>query len=331
MKFACSLEMVHMQSSGPNFIYKQSKHFWIEFLKCISAAGFRGIALPFNPFTSDPMAFEIGRCGVPLSARALADKYGSPAEFLELLHDLRIDQVACIHMNANDVMLELNASGRTMEDYFPLLEQLSMEAVEHAASLNAAGILLSPSPELGWLEYRLGQGWEEEFSARSLEVFARLTAAAQAKGVAVTVTGEFWSFFRGRKLKEIPAAIPAATLCPDLAHLAITGDPILPIFHHHAKEYQFVWLTDTAFTDTAENYRRINAELPVNGPQKVFCDLGDGNVPLEGVLRELQAVGFDGWAICEQRKTPNLYRGLLKMRWFLDDVIDRISREEQRK
>lgn len=323
MKFACSLEMVNLQTSGPNFIYKQSKHFWVEFLKYVSAAGFRGIALPFNPFTSDPMAFETGRCGCPVSARAVADKYGSPAEFLDLLHSLRIQQVACVHMNANDVMLELNAAGRGMEDYFPLLEELSMQAVEHAASLKAAGIVLSPSPELGWLKLRLGTGWEEDFTARSVEVFRRLAAAAGARGLEVSVTGEFWSFFRGKKLKDIPAGVPGVTICPDFAHLAITGDPVLEIVRHHAKDYRFVYLTDTAFTDTAGNYRRINAELPVEGPQKVFSDLGEGTVPLGQILEFLRGAGFDGWAVCEQRRTADVYRGLLKLRWFIDSMTAR--------
>ena len=32
----------------------------------------------------------------------------------------------------------------------------------------------------------------------------------------------------------------------------------------------------------------------------VFCELGQGGVDLTGVIRELTAAGFDGWAVFEQ-------------------------------
>jgi inosose dehydratase len=38
----------------------------------------------------------------------------------------------------------------------------------------------------------------------------------------------------------------------------------------------------------------------------VFSELGQGNVDLAGVIRELEAAGFDGWAVFEQDVDPTV-------------------------
>jgi inosose dehydratase len=38
----------------------------------------------------------------------------------------------------------------------------------------------------------------------------------------------------------------------------------------------------------------------------VFCELGQGNVDMAGVIRELNAAGFDGWAVFEQDVDPTV-------------------------
>ncbi len=324
MKFGCSLEMVNMMVSGPNFIYKQSKSFWVEYFKCVSAVGFKGVELPFNPLNSDPMAFETGRCGIPLSAFAIKAKYGSPEEFLGFLNQIRIEEVASIHMNANDVMLELVAAQRPMDDYFPILEQVGMEAVEHAASLKASGIVISPSPEIGWLNANLGENYEEVFTAKTIEVLKKITAAAKEKGITVALRSEYWSLFRGPKLGELVNEVGCA-MCPDLAHLQIAGDPVIKVIEAHKGQIAFMHLTDTKFEDKFENYKKINAEIPVQGAQKVFSDLGEGIVDIPSSLKILKDSGYDGWVICEQRKTLEIYRGLLKMRWYVDDIMSKLN------
>ena len=76
-------------------------------------------------------------------------------------------------------------------------------------------------------------------------------------------------------------------------------------------------MNDTAFEDAVGNWKRINAELPVEGNQKVFADCGDGKADLKGLVSDLKAAGYDGWVICENRKTLDVYKGLLKLGWFV--------------
>lgn len=323
VKFGCSLETVNMLTSGPNFIYKQSKSFWTNYFKFVAAVGFKGVELPFNPFNSDPMAFEMGRCGIPLSAFAVKAKYGSPAEFLEFLHSVGIDEVTSVHFSANDIVLEILAAGRTMDDYFTLYEEAGMAAIDHLVSLGGKGLVISPSAELGWLEKLAGNDLDGAFTDRTAEVLSKLVRAAAVKGIEVALKTEYWSLFRGPKMAALLNRVPGARLCPDLAHLAIAGDPVNIVVNAHKDQISFMRLSDTDFTDNFKNYEKINAELPVEGPQKVFCDLGEGRIDLLGACRILNDNGYDGWVICENKKTLDVYKGLLKLGWFTEFELAR--------
>lgn len=303
MKFSFSLESVNMLTSGPNFIFKQSKGFWVNYFKYIAAAGFKAIELPFNPFSSDPMAFETGRCGIPNNANAISSKYGSPAEFRAFLREIGIDEISSIHINANDAMLEGG-------DYYSRFEELCRSAAEHCRSLDCPSLVVSPSPELGWIKAKLG----DEFEERTLGILSKLSGEA---GIEIAVRAEFWSFFRGWGITKIPGV----KICPDLAHMSIAGLDVAEALRSYGGNILCPVLTDTAFTDEVGNFERVNAEIPVEGAQKVFSDLGDGKLPLLECAQIIKDSGYEGYVVCEQRKTLDVYRALLKLRWYLDHEI----------
>jgi sugar phosphate isomerase/epimerase len=321
MKFGLSLETVNLRTSGPNFIYMQSKLFWVDLFKFVAAAGFKGIELPYNPFSSDPMAFEIGRCGVPVSTFAVNAKYGSPKEFMSFLNDVGIEEVTGVHINANDVMLEIVASGQPMFNYFTLFEKMGMEAIDFLVSLGSKGLVVSPTPEIGWLEKMVGGDLDEEFTTKTIEVLRKLVSAGKEKGITVAVKNEYWSLMRGKKIAQLLKQVEGALFSPDLAHIKITGDDAAVVVNSHKNEIGYLRFSDTDFTDEVCNYKKVNAEIPVDGRQKVFCDLGDGNVDLLNVAKILKDNNYDGWVICESKKTLNVYRALLKMRWFVDHEV----------
>lgn len=322
MRYGCSLEMVNMLSSGPNFIYKQSKRFWVDYFKLISAAGFKGVELPFNPFSSDPMAFETGRCGIPCNAAAIQSKYGSPEEFIAFLNDIGIEEVTGVHINANDAMLELIASGRPKEDYYELLRQMGIDAIAHLKSLKSNGLIVSPTPELGWVKQLFGSELGL-FAEKTESILSELAKEASDNGMTVALKAEYWSLYRGKRMAELLQKVNQAAMSPDLAHMAIAGDPVTKVVEAHKDQIGYMHLSDTNFEDNFDNYCRVNAEIPIKGPQKVFCDLGDGRVDILGAVQVLKDNGYDGWIICEQKKTTDIYKGLLKMRWFLDYQIER--------
>jgi inosose dehydratase len=321
LKFGCSLEMVNMLTSGPNFIYKQSKGFWVEFFKYVSAVGFKGIELPFNPYNSDPMAFETGRCGIPCNAVAVRSKYGSPEEFLAMLNEFGIEEVTSVHVNANDAMLEVIAAARKAEDYYGLFRDMCLQAIDHLISLKGKGLVISPTPEIGWLETMFGGDLDEEFTDKTVEILSEVVAEAEKKGVQVAFKTEYWSLFRGNKMAKLLERVSGSYLCPDLAHMQISGDPTTIVVNAHKHQVAYMRVSDTGFEDAFNNWKKINAEIPVEGPQKVFCDLGEGKVDILSAVQVLKDSNYDGWIICEQKKTLDVYRGLLKMGWFVQHKI----------
>jgi len=323
VKFGCSLEMINLKTSGPNFIYKQSKGYWVNLFKFVAAAGFKGVELPYNPFSSDPMAFEIGRCGVPISKFAVDAKYGSAKEFVEFLNEVGIEEVTGVHINANDVMLEIIASGQDMSNYFTLFEKMGMEAIDFLVSLGSKGLIVSPTPEIGWLEKMVDGDLKGEFTTKTIEVLKKFVSVGKEKGIKVAVKNEYWSLMRGKEIANLLKEVEGALFSPDLAHLKITGDDPVILVNAHASnnEIDYLRFSDTDFIDEVNNYKKINAEIPVEGRQKVFCDLGDGNVDLLNVAKALKDSNYNGWVICESKKTLDVYRALLKMRWFVDHEI----------
>lgn len=273
--------------------------------------------LPFNCFHSDAMAFETGRSGIPCNAQAIASKYGSPEQFLELLKEIEIEAVTSVHVNANDVMLELAATEAEAETYYDLLEKLYMEGLEHAHSLQAGGLVVSPTPELGWI-LRYFNDSMDEFEEKTIACIKKLVRAGKEKGICVAVKNDFWSYFAGEKTDSLLEQVKDASFAPDLAHLYISKQPVTETLKSCFERLAYVHMSDTSFEDTVGNYKRMNAELPVEGSQKVFCDCGEGSVDIMEAMHCLKENGYDGWVICENKRTLNVYRSLLKLGWFVN-------------
>ena len=320
MKFACSLEMVNMLTSGPGAFTKQSKKFWMDYLKYIAAVGFRGIELPFNCFHSDAMAFEMGRSGIPCNADAIRTKYDSADGFLSFLKEIGIDEVTSVHINANDAMLELIAVEAEKETYYNLLEQLCLEGIEHARSLKAQGVVISPTPELGWIRRYFGDDIED-FKQKTIDILKKIMPVAGDAGLTVAFKNEFWSLFAGEEIRELLAEIPNAFYAPDFAHVKIAGGDNLCVLKEYRDHMKFVHMSDTGFEDLYHNAEHINAELPLQGSQKVFSDCGEGDIDLVAAVKTLQDQKYDGWVVCENKRTLDAYRGLLKLGWFVNQKL----------
>lgn len=320
MKYGCSLEMVNILTSGPCAFTRQSKKFWVDYFKYIAAVGFKGIELPFNCFSSDAMAFETGRSGIPCNARAIRDKYGSPEAFLNLLNEYGIESVTSVHVNANDAMLEMIAAEQEPDSYEGLFRQLCMEGLDHAQSLHAEGLIISPTPELGWIERYYKENMDD-FQEKTVTCIREVAVEGKKRGIQVAVKNEFWSLFRGDKIEILLQEIPELYFAPDLAHLEIAGSSVKQLLKIYRDRISCFHMSDTSFNDPLENYKRINAELPVQGPQKVFSDCGEGSVDIISALQILKENGYEGWVVCENKRTLDVYRGLLKLGWYVNQEI----------
>lgn len=325
MVFGCSIEMVNMLSSSPNFFNKFSKSYWLTLFKHMAATGFKGIELAYNPYSSDPMAFEIGRCGVPISKFAINAKYESVPGFMKMLRGFGIDEVTSVHIKAGDALLELTSTEQDPARLFEEFRKLAREAIDFVSEIGGKGLVVSPTPEIGWLELYFNitdAKAKAQYIMHSIDMMRDIVKMAAEKGVEVAVRNEYWSLFRGKEIDRLLEALDASCLySPDLAQLKISQCEPAEMIRKYENRLGYVVFSDTEFEDRFENYRKINAEIPVEGPRRVFCDLGCGSVDLKGVYDLLLSIQYSGWVICDNRKTLDVPKALLDTRWLIDHVI----------
>lgn len=328
MKYILNLEMVNMKTSKPNAFYMNSTMFWIEYFKCIGAAGFDAIEMQYNPYNLDPLSFEIGRCGVPISRFAIEAKYGSIPEFLEMIREFGIHSIEAIHIDTNEILNEIIAADGEAKEYFPMMDALMKEAIQFCKDAHIPWITLTSTPEIGMLErYYYAQAGDDEagFLKQLEEHLAAAQKKAEENGVKIALRNEYWSLLRGEKIVPFlqREACRGLYYSPDMAHLTITGAKIGSILHGMKGRIACPRFNDTSFVDRHENYKKLNAEIPTEGQQRIFYDLGDGNIDLPHWRDELQKLGYDGVVSCESRKTLEIYKGLLKTKWYIDHVLCR--------
>jgi sugar phosphate isomerase/epimerase len=326
MKFGCSLEMINMRISEPGFKHKLSKSFWVEMFKFVAAAGFKGIELPYNPYSTDGIAFNMARSGMPISKYTVNTKYGSVASLNDMLNSFGIEKVTSVHVNANDALIELLTTGDDPSKIFEKLEASAEEAIEFVAELGGNGLVISPTPELGLLYQLKGpriEEWRQDYLSQTAQVLNRIGELAAKNGVKASIKNEYWSLVRGNELNVLLDMLDSENIqySPDLAHLFIAKSDPVEMVKKYKNRLNFVRFSDTKFEDIENNYEKTNPEIPIVGAQRVFADLGDGLVDKVGVYKELKDSGYDGWLICESKKALNPYKALLKMRWYVDNVL----------
>ena len=88
-------------------------------------------------------------------------------------------------------------------------------------------------------------------------------------------------------------------LCLDTGHYLYGGGDPLHCARTHGKRVRHLHLKDVK-PQVLDQVRR--GRIPYLDAVRlgVFCELGQGGVDLTGVIRELTAAGFDGWAVFEQ-------------------------------
>lgn len=319
MKVGYSLEMINLRTSGPNQLYMQSRSYWIEMLKYISAAGFTGIEMPYNPYSGDPVTLEIGRCGVPISRFAVESQYGGVESFCTMLHEFGIKDIVGIHINANDTMLDLIARFRNKEELFQEFYNLAEEAIDFAAEAKVPVLVVSPTPEIGYVSrYYTNQ---EFFEKEIMQTLSSICELARSRSIKVTIKNEFWSLYRGRKVETIYETLPDAYYSPDMAHLMIAGEDPVSVIKNMGARILLPRFSDTDFIDESNNYQQTNAETPLEGKQRMFCDMGSGTVNFIEISSVLEKQGYDGYVVCDCKKTMNVYKALLKMRWYMEHKI----------
>lgn len=94
-------------------------------------------------------------------------------------------------------------------------------------------------------------------------------------------------------------------ICLDTGHYFYGGGDPVEFARTHAARIGHLHLKDIR-ADVLERVRRERIPYLDAIRTGVFCELGQGNVDLAGVIRELDQAGFDGWAVFEQDVDPTI-------------------------
>jgi sugar phosphate isomerase/epimerase len=103
---------------------------------------------------------------------------------------------------------------------------------------------------------------------------------------------------------------PGVMACPDTGHLMMCGSDPIQTLRDLGDRCGFIHLKDIEMD---------MARKGIKGPS--FCDLGDGDLDLPGVMKALHEIHFEGWVIVERDRRVDDYVGSAqKMRGVLRDL-----------
>ena len=312
-KVGFSLDMINMHHQEPNRNRQESKYFWEELYPLISAAGFNGIEIPFDPF----WIFR-GGSGVPFTKYCVDIKYNNVDTYLEFLKDKGIDKVAGIHFSPQMFM-----RNEDLNFYFGASGHFGGEAIKFASELGCNYINITPTAPYGLISHYHGKikdiNWEKDFIERTIAMLNKFAETAAEHNLKLVLKNEYWGLFRGNKISEYISELDdSIQLNIDTAHLSISGVSSVEFLKTHSSKIGSITLTDTTFVDEDDIWTTPNPEYPETKATQVFRDLGFGNLELSSFSKALENTNYEGWVICSCRQTRDPMRALLRSRSFIN-------------
>jgi inosose dehydratase len=308
--FAISLDMVNRHYQEPNRNRYESKYYWEELYELIAAAGFRAIEIPFEPVWNFG-----GRSGVPFTQYTIDAKYGNSDNYRSFLRNRGIERVAGVYFNPSMFMRD------NLDFYFGATEHFARLGLEHAVSLGARYFNLTITPAYGLIKHHHPdlEVVAPSFIARTLEIVQKLADRAASADIKLSLRNEYWSLLRGEAIEQVASRLPSSALLDvDTANLHLSGIPLPDFIVRNAARIGSVHLTDTAFEDADETWKKPNPEFPANRATQVFRDIGQGAVDLRSCLRALDEIRYSGEVTISCRQTRDPMRALLRSRSWLN-------------
>ena len=316
MKTTVSFNTVNRNTSGPGAFMRAAKWYWDEVTDMVAAAGFDSVTLNMVPDTPND-----ARNGAPVCTGALNSQYGSASDYLAFLNDRGIHEVSCMTISAQSLMDTMFENGTSMDHFFDEFYRYAEDVCKALKILGGTILLVSPTPAVGPLTQYIGDDAAavDQFLRDTASCLGRIGEMSDSMGIHTCIKNDFWTLVRGEKIRDLLNQLDPAyiSFAPDTAQLKIAGADYLRLIDEYADNMKCVFLTDTRYEDTTENYRSISPEYPQSGPmQRCYCDLGYGTLDFAAVFASLKKHGFDGTVVLESRYTLDVPKAILRMRTF---------------
>ena len=155
-------------------------------------------------------------------------------------------------------------------------------------------------------------------------------AIIKKNGINTVIRNEYWTLMRGTGIDAFVEKLDAevVTYAPDPAHLHIAGADYLAYYEKYAKQAKAVCFTDTKFVDELDVYKTISPEYPQDGRiQRVYYDLGFGEMDFNKIYAILKENGFDGPVLLDSKYSIDIPKGILRMRTFWNNLEKNYAKE----
>lgn len=329
MKPVASYGIVNADTSGPGAFLRAAKWYWDELTDMFAAAGFTSVMIPMVPNTEN-----VSRNGAPICTASVKTRFGSPAGYLAYLNDKGIENVEAIGVSAQSMYNSLFETGLPIEKFFDGFYEYAMDAAAALAELKGSILLASPTPGIGFLQQEFKGDAEklERFEADAAACMNRIGEDVKQYGISLAVRNEYWTQMRGAGIESFMKLLDPAkvTFAPDPAHLYIAGADYKAVFVKYAAQAKTVCFTDTKFRDEQEAYKTISPEFPQDGAaQRVYWDLGFGDMDFDAIYAMLKENGFDGPVLLDSKYSLDIPKGILRMRTFWNNLEKRSRKEVQ--
>jgi sugar phosphate isomerase/epimerase len=318
MKHVISYGIVNADTSGPGAFLRAAKWYWDELTDMFAAAGFKAVMIPMVPNTEN-----VSRNGAPICTASICTRFGSPAGYLEYLNEKGIDCVEIIGVSAQMMYNSLFETGLPMEKFYDGFYDHAMDCAKALKELGGSTLMISPTPGIGFLNiaFNSDENKIKDFYDEAAKCINKIGKDCKEIGINAVVRNEYWTLARGTEIDDFMSKLDkdAVTYAPDPGHLYIAGADYNAVFDKYLGQAKLISFTDTKFKDEQEAYKTISPEFPQTGSsQRVYYDLGFGDIDFEGIYGKMKSAGYDGVVLLEPKFSLDIPKGILRARTFVN-------------
>lgn len=316
MKPVASYGIVNADTSGPGAFLRAAKWYWDELTDMFAAAGFTSVMIPLVPNTEN-----VSRNGAPICTASIKTRFGSPAGYLEYLNEKGIENVEAVSVSAQAMYNSLFETGLSMDKFCDGFFEYAIDAAKALKELKGSTLIISPTPGVGFLnqEFANDSNKISKFQEEMANCINRIGTETKKLGIKAVVKNEFWTTMAGNKIDGFLPMLDSTVVSytPDPAHLYIANADYRKYVSLYAGQLDVAYFTDTKFKDDAGAANTISPEFPQDGEhQRVYWDLGFGDIDFNEIYKNLKEADFDGPVILDSKYSLDIPKGILRMRTF---------------